>query len=479
MTSDPLLSALDCAAAVRRKDLSPVEVVDAALERIERLEPTLGAFVTVTADRARDEARAAERLLARSDADALPPLLGVPTAVKDLNQVAGVPTRFGSATMPDFVAPFDDHVVRRLRRAGAISLGKTATPEFGLSCYTETEIGPPTRNPWDPTRSPGGSSGGAAAAVAAGLVPVAQGSDGGGSIRIPASACGVVGLKPSRGRVSRGPVDVDVTGLAVLGPIARTVRDAALFLDVVSGPELGDTDALPAPPVGESFLSWCDRDPGRLRIGRFIDAPMSDGVDPEVFAAWEQASALLVSLGHDVVDVTAPLPNGSVPAFETVWAVSAATIPVQPSAEHLLTPVTKYLRARGAQVGGAEFASALALLRSYSREALIATADLDAVLAPTLARLPVPIGWFLAPDGDGAADFHRQERFTPFTAIYNCTGQPAISLPLHWTAEGLPVGVMLAGRPAGEGPLLALAAQVEHASPSHDRRPPVWAGAGR
>ena len=191
--------------------------------------------------------------------------------------------------MTDFVPPLDDHVVRLLREAGTISLGKTATPEFGLPCYTETDIGPPARTPWDTTRLAGGSSGGAGAAVASGFVPFAQGSDGGGSIRIPASVCGLVGLKTSRGRVSKGPLDIDATRLCVLGPLARTVRDAAAFLDAVAVPQPGDPDPLPPLPPGESFLGWCDRDPGRLRIGRFIDSPMESEPDPQVRDAWERS----------------------------------------------------------------------------------------------------------------------------------------------------------------------------------------------
>jgi amidase len=473
MTELHELSALECAAAVRSREVSPVELVTHALARSEEL-AELGAFVHVTPDRALEQARAAEALVAATtDADDLPPLLGVPTAVKDLNQVAGVPTAFGSATMTDFVPQYDDNVVAALRAAGTISIGKTATPEFGLPCYTETSIAPPARNPWDRTRTPGGSSGGAAVAVAAGIVPIAQGSDGGGSIRIPASCCGLVGLKTSRGRISRGPVDPDVTRLGVLGPLAHTVRDAAAFLDAVAGPRLGDADPLPPLPAGETFLGWCDRAPGRLRIGRFADAPMSVGIDPEVFDAWERASALLVSLGHDVVDIPVPLPPDAVPAFETVWSVSAATIPVEPAQVHLLMPLTKYLRARGRQATGVDYADAMSQLKMMSREAVVSTAHLDAVLTPTLAQLPKPIGWFAEVD-DAAEDFERQKQFTPFTSIYNLTGQPAISLPLYESRDGLPIGLMLVGRPAGEAALLSLAAQVESAAPWSHRHPPVW-----
>ncbi|HEY2299708.1 MAG TPA: amidase [Jatrophihabitans sp.] len=465
------LTALEAAAAVRAKEVSPTELVEHALDRIQRLDDQLGAFVTVTADAAREQARAADAAV--RSGEQLPPLHGVPTAVKDLNNVRGVPTQFGSRTMAGFVPEIDDHVVTLLRAAGTISVGKTATPEFGLPCYTETDTGAPTRTPWDTNRLAGGSSGGAGAAVAGGLVPIAQGSDGGGSIRIPASVCGLVGLKTSRGRVSRGPLDLDSTRLSVLGPLAHTVRDAAAFLDAIAGPQVGDPDPLPPLPAGASFLGWCERDPGRLRIGRFADSPIEAELDPQVRAAWERASTLLAGLGHEIDDIPPPLPPGAVPAFEKIWTVSAATIPVPPHREADLRPLTRHLRERGRAVSGPDFANALAELTVLSRQGLVASAPYDAVLTPTLAQLPRPIGWFDS-DGDPAADFERQKKFTPYTAMYNMTGQPAISLPLHQSDEGLPIGMMLVGRPGGEAALLALAAQVEAALPWHERRPEIW-----
>jgi amidase len=468
------LTALEAAAAVRAREVSPVELVEHALDRIARLDDRLGAFVTVTAAAARKQASQAEAtVLAADDPATLPPFLGVPTAIKDLNLTKGVPTKLGSATYADFVPPIDDYVVELLRAAGTISVGKTATPEFGLPCYTETDIGPPTRSPWDPSRLAGGSSGGAGAAVAAGLLPVAQGSDGGGSIRIPASICGLVGLKPSRGRVSRGPLDIESARLAVFGGLARTVRDAAAFLDAVAVPQPGDPDRPPDLPRGETFLGSCDRDPGRLRIGRFIESPIPSDVDPQIRDAWEQTSELLESLGHEVTDIRCPIPEQAVPYFETVWSVSAGTIPVDPAREHLLRPLTRYLRGRGAAATGVQYAQAIGMLALHSRQGLAATAELDAVLTPTLAMLPPPVGWFDA-DGDPAADFERQKRFTPFTAVYNTTGQPAISIPLYESADGLPIGMMFAGRPAGETTLLSLAAQLEVARPWRARRPDIW-----
>jgi amidase len=470
------LTALEAAAAVRDGQVSPVELVEHALDRIDRLDGELGAFVTMTAASAREQAvRAEGRVRATDDPTALPPLLGVPTAIKDLNLTKGVPTKLGSATYADFVPPLDDYIVALLRDAGTISVGKTATPEFGLPCYTESDVGPPTRTPWDTSRLAGGSSGGAAAAVAGGLVPIAQGSDGGGSIRIPAAACGLVGLKPSRGRVSRGPLDIESARLAVFGGLARTVRDAAAFLDAVAVPQPGDPDRPPDLPPGQTFLGYCEHDPGRLRIGRFIESPIPTDIDPEIRHAYEDTSHLLADLGHEVIDVPALFPAEAVPFFETVWSVSASTIPVDPSREQLLRPLTRYLRERGASYTGTQYAQAVGLLGLHARQAVAATAGFDAVLCPTLAMLPQPVGWFDA-DGDPAADFERQKRYTPFTAMYNTTGQPAISLPMAQSADGLPIGMMFAGRPADEATLLRLGAQLEAARPWRDRRPAIWDG---
>jgi amidase len=470
------LNALEAAAAIRRREVSPSELTAHYLDRIQRLDSQVGAFVTVTDAAARKQASQADAQVL--DGSELPPLHGVPTAIKDLNLTAGVRTTLGSQVYRDFVPEVDDHVVTLLRRAGTISLGKTATPEFGLPCYTETDIGPPARNPWDTGLLAGGSSGGAAAAVAAGFVPIAQGSDGGGSIRIPASVTGLYGIKPSRGRISGGPLGADSSGLSVLGPLARTVRDAAAFLDATAITQLGDPHWAPPLPAGESFLQWCDRAPERLRIGRYLQPPISEAeIDHESRTAWEFASVLLESLGHEVIDIAMPMPEAVIPAFETVWAVSAASGPLTAEQETRLRPLTRHLRERGSRISATDYANALALLSFVSRQSISATAQYDAVLTPTLASPPRPIGWFCgtAEDPvDPAEDFERQKRFTPFTAVYNATGQPAASLPLHWSADGLPIGVMLVGRPAGEAALLALSAQLEAAAPWAERHPAMW-----
>ena len=470
MTSLHDLSALEQADAVRRRETSAADLVDHYADRIARLDPDVGAFVTLTVDAARVQAKEADAAVAAGED--FPPLHGVPIGIKDLNLTEGVPTKLGSPVFEDFVPPLSDFVVEKLRAAGTISLGKTNTPEFGLPCYTEPDVAPAARTPWDLSRSAGGSSGGAGAAVAAGLLPFAQGSDGGGSVRIPSSVCGLFGIKPSRGRISNGPVVGDITGLATNGPLARTVRDAAALLDAMAGPMPGDPHWAPVP--AQSFLSMCDEEPGRLRIGRYRDnGLLHEGLHPECLAAWEEATALLSELGHDVEDVPAPFDVGLVPSFETVWSVSAAGIPVDPAREDELRPLTRWLRERGRATSATEFTAALAAMQLASRTASAATAPYDVVLTPTLAQLPAPVGWFREA-GDPRAEFDRMIGWTPFTAPYNTSGQPAVSVPLHHTESGLPVGVQLVGRPADEATLLRLSAQLEQARPWRDRHPALW-----
>lgn len=430
--------------------------------------------MTVTGESAREQARKAERIvLEAADPAGLPPLLGVPVPVKDLNMVQGVPMTFGSAVFDDLTGFADDHVVTSLRDAGSIMIGKTNTPEFGLPCYTENAVAPPARTPWDLGRSAGGSSGGAAAAVASGLAPVAQGSDGGGSIRIPSSVCGLFGIKPTRGRVSQGPIIPDLFGLSANGPIARTVLDAATLLDVMSGSKPGDLFLAPPLPAGDTFAAYARREPGRLRIARTIE-PVVPGavVHPDCVAAYEEAGSLLAELGHEVVDFAPPYGPDLVPIFETLWSVMATMTPVDPLRADRLQPLTRWLRERGDAVTAHALLSAHAQLQGTLRVSLTAMAEYDAILHPTLALPPVPIGHFH--DVDPAENFERQKRFTPFTSLYNISGQPAVSVPLHWTEDGLPIGVMLAGRLGGEGTLISLSAQLEAARPWIGRKPPIW-----
>jgi amidase len=466
------LDATAQAAVLRRREASSVDLVRHHLDRIDAHAEALGAFITVTAEQALDRAAEADRLLAGDDP---PPFCGVPTAFKDLTSTAGIRTTMGSVLMQDNIPPVDAYVVELVQRAGFISLGKTNTPEFGLSSYTDNDVIGPARTPWDVTRNAGGSSGGAAAAVAARLVPLAEGSDGGGSIRIPCSCCGIVGFKPSRGRVSVGPLGSDWSGLAGDGPLARTVRDAAALLDAMAHPMPGDLRPLPDPDV--AFSAWAAREPRRLRIARW-STPYLPGIEtsPLSIAAWEEASRLLESLGHEVVDVDNPFPAELEPQFNVVWSSGMAAAPVPEEAIPLLRANTRYWLARGRDATGVELAHAIQFLEATTRDVLTSMYEFDAWLTPTLALPPQPSEWFTE-SGDPSEDHHRELLFTPFTAVYNMAGVPAASLPLYWTEStpdtpSLPVGVMLAGRPGEDGPLFSLLSQIEEAAPWADRRPP-------
>jgi amidase len=469
MTELHELDAVDQAAALTSREVSSLELVRHHLERIDAHSETLGAFITVTADQALERAAAADVTLATAgDAAAF---TGVPIAIKDLTYTRGTPTSMGSVVMRDFVPPVNAYVVDLIERAGFISLGKTNTPEFGLSSYTDNDLIGPARTPWDTTRNAGGSSGGAAAAVSAGLVPLAQGSDGGGSIRIPSSACGIFGFKPSRGRVSVGPLGSDWSGLAGDGPLARSVRDAAALLDVMAHPMPGDVRPLPDPPI--PYAEWIRRTPGPLRIARW-SATHLEGIapGPDAVAAWEAASQLLEGLGHEVVDIPNPFPQALEPQFNVIWSSGIAGAPIPPEAEAALRPNTRYWRDRGKAATAVQLSQAMQFLEGTTRQILTDLQTYDAFLTPTLALPPQPVEWFNE-SGDPAEDHHRELLFTPYTALYNMSGQPAASLPLHWSPEGLPIGVMLAGRPGQDGPLFSLCAQIEAAASWIDRRPPL------
>jgi amidase len=461
------LTALEQAAEIARGRLSPVEVTEHYLGRIQRHGRELGAFTHVAGDAAVLAAREAERAV--TDGISLPPLHGVPLAIKDLTATRDMPTTFGSLIYQDYRPPADDDVVTFLAAAGTVSLGKTNVPEFGLPCYTENRLGPPAVTPHDVGRLAGGSSGGAAAAVAGGLLPFAHGSDGGGSIRIPASVCGLVGIKPSRARVSGGPVGGDFLGLSVHGPLARTVADAAALLDAMAGVVVSEP-YFPLPlPEGETFLAAAGRAPRRLVIGRTLDSPVTGvEVDDEVRRGYDRTADLLADLGHEVVDVPLDYPDGLTEAFVLCWAALAHATPVPPGTEDALMPLTRYLRDLAAERSAPELAVALTAVSVAARAIVRQMLSCDAILTPTVALPPRPVGYFTDPGPE--ADFARQARFTPWTPLANMTGQPAISLPLHWSAEGLPIGMQFLGRPGGEGILISLAAQLEQSRPWSDHR---------
>ncbi|RYY44271.1 MAG: amidase, partial [Actinomycetales bacterium] len=355
MTALHELDAHAMADALARGETTSLELVEHHLRRIDDHGAALGAFVTVTHERALQAARDADATRRAASPEALPPFLGVPTAFKDLTSTAGVRTTLGSRLMADHVPDVDAHVVTLVERAGFVSLGKTNTPELGLSSYTDNDVVGPARTPWGLDRTAGGSSGGAAAAVAAGLVPLAQGSDGGGSIRIPSSCCGVFGFKPSRGRVSAGPVGSDWSGLAGDGPIARTVRDAAALLDAMAHPMPGDRRPLPDPV--EPFAAWTGRRPGRLRIARWVD-PYLPGLEASAgsVAAWEHATEVLRGLGHEVVDVENPFPPELEPQFNVVWSSGMAAAPIPEEGLDLLRGTTRYWLERGRTHSAADLA---------------------------------------------------------------------------------------------------------------------------
>jgi len=443
------LDAHDLAATIAAGEASCVEVTRHFLDRVDG--ETLGAFVTVTPE------RALERAAAWDAATVRPPFAGVPTAFKDLTPTAGVRTTMGSTLMADHVPDHSAYLVDLVEAAGFVSLGKTNTPEFGLSSYTDNDVVGPARCPADPERNAGGSSGGAAAAVAARLLPLAPGSDGGGSIRIPASCCGIIGLKPSRGRVGAGPDSPTWSGLATDGVLARSVRDVAAMLDVLARPTPGASRVWPAPAV--PFAEEARRDPGLLRIATWTD-PYLDFVEasPGSVAAVAAARESLAALGHEVVEIANPWPAELEPQFNVIWSAGMASVPLPPEAHGALRGTTRYWYERGGRASAPELAAALTFLELTTGRVNAELAGYDLFLTPTLALPPQPHAWFTE-SGDPAEDHRRELLFTPYTALMNMSGQPAMSLPLH-EHEGLPVGVMLAAHVGGDALLLQVANQL-------------------
>ncbi|KQV05957.1 amidase [Leifsonia sp. Root112D2] len=468
------LSAHEQWLALQRGEIDPVQLTEHYLARIERLNPEFGAFVTVTPDAARERARTVRRDVAKTA-----PLWGLPFGDKDLWLRAGVHAGFGSRLFADFVPDTSDEIVETLDAAGGVSLGKTNTPEFGLPAYTESLAAPPARNPWDVTRGSGGSSGGAATAVASGMLPFAPGSDGGGSIRIPAAACGLVGLKPSRGLVPGGSGIAALAGLPVAGPLARTVADAALLLDGMIARVGGRIDhhyTLRAPGDGAPLLAAAVRGEGRYQLGVMTTSAWDDAYDiriaPEARAALDEAVSAFTAMGHGMEE-TALEPDATyAPAFRTIWQAGAANIPAEGEAERLLEPLTQWLLHRGRELSARQLAESLGALTAYERSFIHQLSRFDAVLTPAMAMTPRPLGFFDAEDGEH--NFEQQVQYTPFTSMVNVSGVPAITLPISMTEEGLPMGVQLIGRPGGEATLLALGAQLERRVRWQQRHPSCW-----
>ena len=471
-------SADELAALVRGGEVSARELLEISLERIDALDGEVNAFVDVDVEGARSAAGA----IGPGDAR---PFAGVPVAIKNNRPVEGLPLTFGARFAGDFTAPHDHNVTRRLRAAGFVIVGTTTLPEWGILPVSEAVRLGPTRNPWDLGRTPGGSSGGSAAAVAAGMVPIAHGNDGGGSLRIPAACCGLVGLKPQRGRISPAP-EIGEQFLVTDGVLTRTVAETAALLDLLAGPELGDASW--APPPTEPFAVQAARGPDlarRLRIALTTTSPLPDtDLDPACARAVRDAAALLESLGHEVVEDDPPWDQPGLlplftaafgPAVATQIAVLACVAGREPTAEDM-EPLSWEIwqAAKGLDCVSAQLA--IFRLQGLARAIVTWCDRYDAVLTPALAEAPLPIGTLSAHPDEPMRDFARSGRFTPYTAISNVSGSPAVSLPLYEHARphgaaGVPLGIQLIGRPAGEGPLLALAAQLEAAHPWAARRP--------
>jgi amidase len=465
---------------VRRGEIEPAALVEAAIARIERLDPGLNAVIHRGFD--------AARVVARSGDLPAGPFRGVPFLVKDLLcYTEGDPYHMGTRVLRDagFCGPHDTWLARRFRAAGFVILGRTNTPELGTVPTTEPDVYGPSRNPWDTGRSTGGSSGGSAAAVASGMVPAAHGNDGGGSIRIPASACGLVGLKPSRGRISFAPdFGETVSGLAVEGVLTRSVRDTAAILDLIAGTAAGDPYTAPA--FARPLAEEVGAPPGRLRIGLLTRPPAGlFAAHPDVVAAAESAARVLESLGHSVEPAhpAALDEHEAGQHFTTFYAVNLAhlrdflgDLAGRPLAADDVEPLNWALAEMGRVVSAEQFIATRVWVDRWTRRiASWWAGGFDVLLTPTLSEPPPPLGSFVATHADPVTAGIRASQLAAFTLPFNMTGQPGISLPLHWNADGLPIGVQLVAAYGREDILVRLAAQLEQARPWAERRPPVHA----
>lgn len=450
---------LGLANLVATGQVSAPELLDAAVSRLAAVNPKINAVTDLFADRAREAAKGGHGGA----------FGGVPYLLKDLGaQLEGTITTQGSRMFRSARATADNAIVRKLRSAGLNIFGKTSTPEFGLTAVTEPELFGPCRNPWDLDRTPGGSSGGAAAAVAAGVVPAAHASDGGGSIRTPASCCGLFGMKPSRGRVSFAPLGEGWGGASVQHAVTRSVRDSAALLDAVCAPEPGDPYFLPAPD--KPFASEVGREPGRLRVGLIPGGMVHPVVDPDCEAAVLDAARLCAELGHDVheVRIVADMEAMSRAAGDVIAASIANLLDVEaerrgrPLEETDVELLTYAMYRRGKALGAGQYVRALGQLHAFGRSMAEAFRTCDVLLSSTLGQPPVPVGWLTE---EPRAYAERLFAFMPNTQPFNNSGQPAMSVPLFWNEAGLPIGVQFAAPMGEEGLLFRLAGQLEAARP--------------
>ncbi len=465
--------AVGLAELIRDSEVTAEEVLEAALVRMRAMQPELNAVVTEMESEAR---RTLEAGLTKA------PFAGVPFMIKDLNCLyAGVPMQNGSRFYADFVPDHDGEIVTRQKRAGLVTIAKTNTPEFGLCATTEPVAHGAAPNPWDLTRSGGGSSGGSATAVAAGVVPAAHATDGGGSIRIPASTCGLVGLKTTRGRTPVGP-DLGESLNSVGHVVCRTVRDTAHLLDAIAGPEPGAPNFSPA--VETPFAAEVGRDPGKLRIAVSTQVHAGAKLDPACAEAVAGTAALLAELGHEVEEAAPEIDLGWV---AHIWRLiagvnAAANLDRYQAASGRvpgpddLEPITRLSAEEGRRLSGPDYLRAIQDIHAFGRRLARFHERWDILLTPTLAERPVPLGALVMTTEDIDDYYDRLFRYISFTPQQNLSGQPAITLPLHMSEDGLPVGVQLAARFGEDATLIRLAAQLEEARPWIDRRPPVHAG---
>jgi amidase len=451
----------ELAALVRGGEIAAREVVSAALARIDDLDERVNAFTEVDGERALEAADAIEPGDER-------PFAGVPIAIKANVPVAGLCMNFASKFLAGHRPSHNAYLVRRLRDAGFVVIGTTNMPEFGILPTTEPRHTGATHNPWNLDRTPGGSSGGSAAAVAAGMLPVAHGNDGGGSLRIPAACCGLIGLKPSRGRVSRGP-DLGESFLTCDGVLTRTVAETAQVLDVLAGYEVGDATWAPRPV--EPYATSVRRDPGRLRVAMTAQNALGVDVDPECVRGMHVAGELLASLGHDVEHASPAMPGGDalglfLQAFGPAVSLGIGygeLLAGRPPEEDEIEPLSRAIYEHAQSLSSIAYLGATAQLQALARGLVAFFAEYDLLLTPALAERPLEIGDCNGVGENPMEDLARSGRFTPFTSLYNVTGQPAMSVPLGFGDDGLPTAAQLVAKPLGEDTLLQVAAQMESA----------------
>ena len=461
---NPYIEAHELRDLVLKKEVRPREVAEFFIARVQKLNPKLGAFMTITAERALADADRLEKMSAADAAHS--PLFGVPYSLKDLTATKGIRTTMGSKNYENFVPTVDSELAIRMHNAGGILIGKTTTPELGGRPTTEGGLCPPARNPWNLEHTAGGSSGGAGSALAAGLGPIAEGSDGGGSIRIPSACCGVVGLKPSRGRISMAPLFGEAwAGFATPGPMGRSVRDVATMLDVIHGPVVGDPYWAPEPIT--SFKAAVEIAPRRCRIGVISKSALAK-VDDETLSALDDACKAFEAMGHKIEPLNVD-PGGRMrEVVASLIAAGVSSVPIEKP--ELMDPVVRDLWSAGKKISASEYIGSVMQMHNMARDLVQELAPYDAIISPVTSRPAVKLGTLpskLETSGDEVY------AWIPFTFPFNATGQPAFSLPNGFSKGGLPLALQIVGRQTDEVTIIGLAAQFEKARPWKDKHPPI------